>query len=55
MTSLHIGLLLLINFADLTAGMLVLHLLTFDPLWLKSCPIFLRPRNLPRVFADLSP
>jgi hypothetical protein len=55
MTSLHIGLLFLINFADLTAGMLVLHLFTFDPAWLKSCPISLQPRNLSRVSPGLSP
>lgn len=34
MTSLHVGLLFLINFADLTAGMLILHFFTFDPAWL---------------------
>ncbi len=34
MTALHIGLLFLINFADLTAGMLILHFFTFDPAWI---------------------
>jgi predicted DCC family thiol-disulfide oxidoreductase YuxK len=32
---LHLGLLLLVNFADLTVGMLLVHLLTFDPAWLR--------------------
>ena len=31
MLSLHIGLFLLISFPDLTAGMVFLHLFTFDP------------------------
>jgi len=35
MVGLHLGLLLLVNFADLTAGMLLLHLFTFDPAWLR--------------------
>jgi|SRR5579862_441810 len=33
---LHIGLFLLISFPDLTAGMVFLHLFTFDPAW--GCP-----------------
>jgi hypothetical protein len=36
------GFLLLLNFADLTAPMLLVHLLTFDPAWL-------RPRQMPQV------
>src|SRR5262249_29249871 len=36
MVSLHLGLLLLINFSDLTVGMLILHLFTFDPAWVPS-------------------
>jgi len=35
MVGLHIGLLLLVNFADLTVGMLLVHLFTFDPAWLR--------------------
>lgn len=35
MTALHVGLLLLIDFADLTAGMLVIHAFVFDERWLK--------------------
>jgi predicted DCC family thiol-disulfide oxidoreductase YuxK len=36
MVGLHCSLVLLVNFADLTAGMLLLHLFTFDPLWIPS-------------------
>jgi predicted DCC family thiol-disulfide oxidoreductase YuxK len=36
MVTLHLGLMLLVNFADLTAGMLILHLFTFDPAWVPS-------------------
>ena len=35
MVGLHVGLLLLVSFADLTAGMLLVHLLTFNPAWLR--------------------
>src|SRR6266404_5959323 len=35
MVGLHAGLLLLVSFADLTAGMLLVHLFTFDPAWLR--------------------
>lgn len=33
MLGMHVGLLLLIDFADLTLGMVVLHVCTFDPSW----------------------
>jgi hypothetical protein len=36
MLCLHLGLLLLISFPDLTAGMVLLHLFTFNPAWLRS-------------------
>lgn len=36
MLCLHIGLFLLIAFPDLTAGMVFLHLFTFDPAWVVS-------------------
>jgi hypothetical protein len=36
MLCLHLGLLLLISFPDLTAGMVLLHLFTFDPAWVDS-------------------
>jgi hypothetical protein len=35
MTSLHLGLLCLIDFADLTLGMLVIHAVVFDERWLS--------------------
>ena len=37
MICMHLGLLVLVNFSDLTAGMLILHFFTFDPAWLP-CP-----------------
>jgi hypothetical protein len=43
MVSLHLTLLLLINFADLTLGMLLVHLFTFDPAWIKSFRRVFRP------------
>ncbi len=36
MLLMHCGLLVLIDFADLTAGMVVLHIATFDPRWLPA-------------------
>src|SRR6202171_205846 len=36
MVGLHLGLLLVVNFADLTIGMLLVHLFTFDPAWLPQ-------------------
>jgi uncharacterized membrane protein YphA (DoxX/SURF4 family) len=36
MLGLHIGLFLLISFPDLTAGMVFLHLFTFDPAWIGA-------------------
>jgi len=36
MLLMHLGLLALVDFADLTAGMLILHWFTFDPAWLPS-------------------
>jgi predicted DCC family thiol-disulfide oxidoreductase YuxK len=36
MVSLHLGLLVLVNFSDLTIGMLLLHFFTFDPAWIPS-------------------
>jgi predicted DCC family thiol-disulfide oxidoreductase YuxK len=35
MVGLHAGLLLLVSFAELTAGMLLVHLFTFDPAWFR--------------------
>jgi predicted DCC family thiol-disulfide oxidoreductase YuxK len=36
MLLMHLGLFALVNFADLTAGMVMLHLFTFDPAWVPS-------------------
>lgn len=38
MIGMHLSLLVLVDFADLTAGMLLLHLYTFDPAWLRRPP-----------------
>jgi len=37
MVCMHLGLLVLVNFSDLTAGMIILHFFTFDPAWIP-CP-----------------
>jgi len=36
MTGLHIGLMMLIDFADLSFAMIVLHLFTFNPAWIRA-------------------
>jgi len=36
MLLLHLGLFILISFPDLTAGMVILHLFTFDPAWIPA-------------------
>ncbi len=36
MICMHLGLLVLVNFSDLTAGMLILHFFTFNPAWVPS-------------------
>jgi predicted DCC family thiol-disulfide oxidoreductase YuxK len=46
MVGLHVGLMVLVNFADLTMGMLILHLFTFDPTWIPSP----RPAGQPIFF-----
>jgi predicted DCC family thiol-disulfide oxidoreductase YuxK len=48
MVGLHLGLLGLVAFADLTAGMLLLHWFTSDPAWLPGS----RPGTTDRVFYD---
>lgn len=37
MLAMHFALILLIDFADLSLGMVILHLFTFDPSWIKGC------------------
>jgi predicted DCC family thiol-disulfide oxidoreductase YuxK len=34
MVALHLGLFVFVSFPDLTAGMIILHLFTFDPAWI---------------------
>ncbi len=36
--SMHLGILMVINFADLTLGVIMIHLFTFDPDWFKPKP-----------------
>jgi len=48
MTMLHLGLVMMINFADLTAGMLILHFFTFDPAWVPP----LKDAATGRIFYD---
>ena len=35
----HLGILTVVSFADLTMGMLLFHLFTFDPRWLRPLPV----------------
>lgn len=48
MLTLHLGLIALIDFADLSLGMVMLHLFTFDPGWIKP----LRATGAATVFYD---
>ena len=43
--AMHVGIISLVSFADLSLGMLMLHVFTFDPRWLPST----RPSEHPRV------
>lgn len=36
MLAMHLGLMVLIDFADLSFGMVILHLFTFDPAWVRA-------------------
>jgi predicted DCC family thiol-disulfide oxidoreductase YuxK len=36
MVALHLGIILVVDFADLSFGMLMIHLFTFDPAWLPA-------------------
>lgn len=38
MVGMHVGILLVVDFADLTLGMLMVHAFTFDPRWLPGRP-----------------
>lgn len=44
----HLGLIALIDFADLSLGMVMLHLFTFDPGWVKP----LRTKTAEMIFYD---
>ena len=35
LVSMNLGILFVINFADLTIGMLMVHLFTYDPAWFQ--------------------
>ncbi len=48
MLSMHLGLIVLLDFADLSLGMVVLHLFTFDPGWVRPK----RHEGRVRVFFD---
>lgn len=48
MLLMHVGLLILIDFADLSFGMIVLHLFTFDPAWVAP----LRASKTERILYD---
>jgi predicted DCC family thiol-disulfide oxidoreductase YuxK len=48
MLSVQVGFLLLLNFADLTVPMLLFHLLTFDPSWVRST----RVRSSETIYYD---
>jgi len=43
MLAMHLGILLLVDFADLSFGMVMLHLFTFDPRWLPARRDLRRP------------
>jgi predicted DCC family thiol-disulfide oxidoreductase YuxK len=48
MLAMHLGLIALIDFADLSLGMVMLHLFTFDPGWVKP----LRAKTAEMIFYD---
>jgi predicted DCC family thiol-disulfide oxidoreductase YuxK len=48
MCALHLSLFLLVAFPDLTAGMLIVHLFTFEPSWLPA----MQPRERENIFYD---
>jgi predicted DCC family thiol-disulfide oxidoreductase YuxK len=47
MLLMHLGLIVLIDFADLSLGMVMIHLFTWDPAWIPA-----RPGPTERVFHD---
>ncbi|HEX4488175.1 MAG TPA: hypothetical protein VH088_17995 [Terriglobales bacterium] len=51
MVGLHLGLVVLVNFADLTLGMLIVHMFTFDPAWLTRGNRSIEDATTPAVFS----
>lgn len=47
MAAIHLGILLLVDFADLTLGMLMMHLFVFDPRWLSRLRASASHENVP--------
>lgn len=45
----HVGILFLVDFADLTAGMLMIHVITFDMKWFPRLYQFIQDRFLNRI------
>jgi uncharacterized membrane protein YjfL (UPF0719 family) len=50
MIGMHLSILLLVDFADLTLGMLMLHAFLWDPTWFKKFP---KPRAVDKAYAWL--
>lgn len=48
MLAMHLGILLVVDFADLTCGMVMIHLFTFDPDWLPAK----KPATAPLILFD---
>jgi len=48
MVGMHLGILLVVDFADLSLGMLLVHLFTFDPRWVPA----IRPAQPETVYYD---
>ncbi len=48
LVGLHVGIIATVTFADLSVGMLMIHLLTFNPAWIGK----LRPKAVDHVFYD---
>lgn len=52
MVLLHLGIVLLVDFADLTVGMLMVHLFVFDPRWLPARRCLFQPNTHEKRVAD---
>jgi hypothetical protein len=52
MLALHLGLIALIDFADLSLGMVMIHLFTFDPGWVRRGAPALPVADAPHVHVD---